>query len=203
MRFVDVQGRVAELMKGKVVIGHSLWLDLSGTCLESERMSEASLHCHLCMGHLSTCFSRNFMVFLTVLGIPHPAVATRDVALYQPFRNALRSPNSVVGLQTLMWRLMNRRAQDDKQCPVSVSRLFICDRNTYRILTICIALDPLSWRRPAPLWISIVRMPPSGRIMCPTISGPASSHRAPFPAAIPSDSALPLTFLLPERLAFL
>ncbi|THH33563.1 hypothetical protein EUX98_g672 [Antrodiella citrinella] len=83
--FQDVQNRVADLMKGKVVVGHSLWLDLS------------------------------------VLGIPHPAVATRDVALYQPFRNALRSPNQVVGLQTLMWRLMNRRAQDDKQCAARAS----------------------------------------------------------------------------------
>ncbi|KAH8102556.1 hypothetical protein BXZ70DRAFT_999382 [Cristinia sonorae] len=86
MRFQDVQARVADLMKGKTVVGHSLWLDLS------------------------------------VLGIPHPAVATRDVALYQPFRNALRSPNQVVGLQTLMWRLMNRRAQDDKQCPLEKAR---------------------------------------------------------------------------------
>ncbi|TCD67092.1 hypothetical protein EIP91_000555 [Steccherinum ochraceum] len=31
MRFQDVQARVADLMKGKVVVGHSLWLDLSGT----------------------------------------------------------------------------------------------------------------------------------------------------------------------------
>ena len=53
-----------------------------------------------------------------VLGIPHPAVATRDVALYQPFRNALRSPNQVIGLQTLMWHLMCRRCQDGHIHPV-------------------------------------------------------------------------------------
>ncbi|CCM04187.1 uncharacterized protein FIBRA_06350 [Fibroporia radiculosa] len=51
---------------------------------------------------------------LVVLGIPHPAVATRDVALYQPFRNALRTPNQIIGLQTLMWHLMRRRIQDSK-----------------------------------------------------------------------------------------
>lgn len=47
---------------------------------------------------------------LLVLGIPHPAIATRDVALYQPFRNDL--PNQSIGLQTLMWQLMRRRVQE-------------------------------------------------------------------------------------------
>ncbi|EIW86792.1 hypothetical protein CONPUDRAFT_46102 [Coniophora puteana RWD-64-598 SS2] len=75
-KFQLVQADVAQLIKGKIVVGHSLWNDLS------------------------------------VLGIPHPAVCTRDVALYQPFRNALRSPNQVIGLQTLMWHLMCRRCQD-------------------------------------------------------------------------------------------
>ena len=46
-----------------------------------------------------------------VLGIPHPAVNTRDVALYRPFRNALQT-SSLVGLPTLMWRLMGRRVQE-------------------------------------------------------------------------------------------
>lgn len=59
------------------------------------------------------------MLLVPVLGIPHPAVATRDVALYQPFRNALRSPNQVIGLQTLMWHLMCRRCQDGQLHPVS------------------------------------------------------------------------------------
>ncbi|KAF8560291.1 hypothetical protein OG21DRAFT_1401218 [Imleria badia] len=84
--FDRVQRHVAELIKGKVIVGHSLWHDLS------------------------------------VLGIPHPAVATRDVALYQPFRNALRSPNQVVGLQTLMWHLMCRRCQDGHIHPVENAR---------------------------------------------------------------------------------
>ncbi|KIK70902.1 hypothetical protein GYMLUDRAFT_89902 [Collybiopsis luxurians FD-317 M1] len=59
---------------------------------------------------------------LSVLGIPHPAVDTRDVALYQPFRNALRSPNHVVGLQTLSWQLMCRRCQESEQNPLENAR---------------------------------------------------------------------------------
>ncbi|EMD41973.1 hypothetical protein CERSUDRAFT_102358 [Gelatoporia subvermispora B] len=62
---------------------------------------------------------------LSVLGIPHPAVATRDVALYQPFRNALRTPNQVIGLQTLMWHLMRRRIQDGKICALENARAAI------------------------------------------------------------------------------
>ncbi|KZT75107.1 hypothetical protein DAEQUDRAFT_748210 [Daedalea quercina L-15889] len=77
--FSEVQDEVKRIIKGKVIVGHSLWLDLS------------------------------------VLGLPHPAVNTRDVALYQPFKNALRgSTNQVIGLQTLMWHLMRRRVQDGK-----------------------------------------------------------------------------------------
>ncbi|KAF7347898.1 hypothetical protein MVEN_01547700 [Mycena venus] len=74
--FNVLQQYVATLMRGKIVVGHGIWNDLS------------------------------------VLGIPHPAVGTRDVALYQPFRNALRSPHQIVGLQTLCWQLMRRRCQE-------------------------------------------------------------------------------------------
>ncbi|KAJ7293501.1 hypothetical protein C8J57DRAFT_1444695 [Mycena rebaudengoi] len=73
VHFSVVQQFVATMMKNKIIVGHSIWNDLS------------------------------------VLGIPHPAVHTRDVALYQPFRNALRSPNQIIGLQTLSWQLMRRR----------------------------------------------------------------------------------------------
>ncbi|KAI0721382.1 ribonuclease H-like domain-containing protein [Cerioporus squamosus] len=82
----EVQQRVAQLIMGKIIVGHTLWQDLS------------------------------------VLGIRHPAVATRDVALYQPFRNALRSPNHTVGLQTLMWHLMRRRVQENHVCPLENAR---------------------------------------------------------------------------------
>lgn len=67
----------------------------------------------------------------SVLGIPHPAVDTRDAALYmvslvlspttrkqgltcniscQPFRNGLKA-QQMVGLPTLMWNLMAREIQ--------------------------------------------------------------------------------------------
>jgi RNA exonuclease 4 len=62
-------------------------------------------------------FLFNLFLFL-VLGIPHPAVNTRDVALYQPFRNALRSHNQMVRLPTLTFHLMGRRCQEGQQNPV-------------------------------------------------------------------------------------
>ncbi|KAH9846842.1 ribonuclease H-like domain-containing protein [Lenzites betulinus] len=87
MPWKDVQDRVALLIRDKILVGHSLWQDLS------------------------------------VLGIPHPAVATRDVALYQPFRIALRfSPNSVIGLPTLMWQLMRRKVQEPHVCALETAR---------------------------------------------------------------------------------
>jgi RNA exonuclease 4 len=70
----------------------------------------------------SSVYIYKFGLTHTVLGIPHPAVATRDVALYMPFRNALRSPNQVIGLQTLMWHLMCRRIQDDELNPLENAR---------------------------------------------------------------------------------
>ncbi|KAI9512811.1 ribonuclease H-like domain-containing protein [Russula earlei] len=84
--FDEVQRRVASMIKDKVIVGHSLWNDLS------------------------------------VLGIPHPAVNTRDVALYQPFRNALRSPNQLVRLPTLTFHLMGRRCQEGQQNPLENAR---------------------------------------------------------------------------------
>ena len=46
-----------------------------------------------------------------VLGITHPAAATRDVALFVPFRAALRKPTQTVGLPTLVHHLMRRQIQ--------------------------------------------------------------------------------------------
>ncbi|KAI0307882.1 ribonuclease H-like domain-containing protein [Multifurca ochricompacta] len=86
VKFNDVQRLVADIIKDKVIVGHSLWNDLS------------------------------------VLGIPHPAVNTRDVALYQPFRNALRSPNQLVRLPTLTFHLMGRRCQEGQQNPLENAR---------------------------------------------------------------------------------
>ena len=104
MAFNTIQQYVANKIKGKVIVGHSLWNDLSG------------IHFSPIQQTLLTVPS------LIVLGIPHPAVATRDVALYVPFRNSLSSPNQIIGLQTLMWHLMSRRIQDQQQNPVSASR---------------------------------------------------------------------------------
>ncbi|KAG7450600.1 uncharacterized protein BT62DRAFT_927881 [Guyanagaster necrorhizus] len=86
MPFNSVQQLVASIIKGHVLVGHSIWNDLS------------------------------------VLGIPHPAVDTRDVALYQPFRNTLRSPNHIIGLQTLSWQLMRRRCQEGHLNPLENAR---------------------------------------------------------------------------------
>jgi RNA exonuclease 4 len=101
-KFDEVQCLVAEIIKDKVIVGHSLWNDLSGRpCFREPspaRVTVASI--------------------ILVLGIPHPAVNTRDVALYQPFRNALRSPNQLVRLPTLTFHLMGRRCQEGQQNPV-------------------------------------------------------------------------------------
>lgn len=46
---------------------------------------------------------------LSVLGVSHPAVDTRDTAVFLPFRAALGTPNAVVGLPTLIWHFMKRK----------------------------------------------------------------------------------------------
>ncbi|KAJ7103615.1 hypothetical protein B0H15DRAFT_224615 [Mycena belliarum] len=84
--FNVLQQHVAAMIKGRILVGHSIFNDLS------------------------------------VLGIPHPASSTRDVALYQPFRNALRSPHQIIGLQTLLWQLMGRRCQEGLIDPTENSR---------------------------------------------------------------------------------
>ncbi|KAJ7599446.1 hypothetical protein C8J56DRAFT_769232 [Mycena floridula] len=86
IQFSVVQEHVANLLRGNILVGHSLWNDLS------------------------------------VLGIAHPAVDTRDVGLYQPFRNALHSPRQVVGLQTLAWQLMRRQIQQQESNPLENAR---------------------------------------------------------------------------------
>ena len=68
---------------------------------------------------VATALNRRFIFILfLVLGIPHPAVNTRDVALYQPFRNALKLPGQLVRLPTLTFHLMGRRCQEGQQNPV-------------------------------------------------------------------------------------
>ncbi|KDQ12782.1 hypothetical protein BOTBODRAFT_112533, partial [Botryobasidium botryosum FD-172 SS1] len=87
--FHTVQASVAELIRGKVVVGYSLWTDFS------------------------------------VLGISHPALDTRDLAVYLPFRTALHTPNQIIGLQTLIWQLMRRHIRSGYINPVEDSRAAI------------------------------------------------------------------------------
>ncbi|KDQ20682.1 hypothetical protein BOTBODRAFT_100412 [Botryobasidium botryosum FD-172 SS1] len=84
--FQEAQARVAELLRNKIIVGHSLWTDFQ------------------------------------VLGITHPASDTRDVALFLPFRQAIRMPNQVIGLQTLVWTLMRRVIQEEHQDSVENAR---------------------------------------------------------------------------------
>lgn len=74
---------------------------------------------------VAIALNRRFICYyyFLVLGIPHPAVNTRDVALYQPFRNALKTPNQLVRLPTLTFHLMGRRCQEGQQNPVRVYHL--------------------------------------------------------------------------------
>ncbi|KAJ7587275.1 ribonuclease H-like domain-containing protein [Mycena floridula] len=88
-QFSVVQEHVANLLKGNILVGHSLWNELS------------------------------------VLGIAHLAVDTRDIGLYQPFRNALRSPNHIVSLWTLAWQLMRRRSQHQESNPLENARTIL------------------------------------------------------------------------------
>lgn len=108
IKFTDVQRDVAELIKDKVIVGHSIWNDLSGTYYTFGIMFQDKT--------IATESNRRFVDL--VLGVPHPAVNTRDVALYQPFRNALRTPNQLVRLPTLTFHLMGRRCQEGQQNPV-------------------------------------------------------------------------------------
>ena len=78
-----------------------------------------------------------------VLGIPHPAVATRDVALYRPFRTALQM-NQVIGLPTLMWRLMRRRVQEGALDSVSsISSAISMKHSQLTCVSLCHLCPPL------------------------------------------------------------
>lgn len=118
---------MASRIANKVIVGHSLWNDFSGVLLPSH-LSASPVISSLTPGSFSLSPARCVNPH-SVLGLPHPAVATRDAALYRPFRNTLRSPNHVIGLQTLMWHFMNRQVQKDHIVPVS----YILPSNQSRI----------------------------------------------------------------------
>ncbi|EJD55379.1 hypothetical protein AURDEDRAFT_49692 [Auricularia subglabra TFB-10046 SS5] len=70
------------------------------------------------VGHKS--FS-SYMV-AQVLGIAHPATLTRDVALYMPYRNALRAPNHIFELPELVSNFMMRRIGTSGEDPTENAR---------------------------------------------------------------------------------
>lgn len=80
-----------------------------------------------------------------VLGIQHPLQDTRDVALFLPFRSILGRPNEVIGLPTLMWRLMQKKVQEHFVDPVTC---FLYRLSEMERLTIAKCID--SWRMPKP-----------------------------------------------------
>ncbi|KAF9459449.1 hypothetical protein BDZ94DRAFT_1171645, partial [Collybia nuda] len=91
--FELVQLRVAEIIKGKVMIGHTLWTALS------------------------------------VLGLSHPALYTRDLALFWPLRKKLKS-RSIIDLPTLVQLFMCREVGMGYEDSLELSRssldLFRC-----------------------------------------------------------------------------
>lgn len=99
--FDEVQSAVACWIENKIVIGHQLWNDFQ-------------VRGFPCQGGRASVT----LVGLQVLGLSHPAINTRDVALCLPFRIALQRQNNTIGLQTLMWLLMRRRVQETLVDPV-------------------------------------------------------------------------------------
>ncbi|KZW02105.1 hypothetical protein EXIGLDRAFT_596966, partial [Exidia glandulosa HHB12029] len=61
-------------------------------------------------------------VILVVLGIAHPAVSTRDLALYMPYRTTLRAPNHIFELKELISSFMMRRIQVQGEEPAESAR---------------------------------------------------------------------------------
>ncbi|KZT74864.1 nucleotide-binding protein FRT1, partial [Daedalea quercina L-15889] len=61
--------------------------------------------------------------FLSVMGLAHSAIDTRDIALFMPFRRSLRGkPNVVIPLLTLVNRFMGRNIGLQGESPVEIAR---------------------------------------------------------------------------------
>ncbi|KAG5652292.1 hypothetical protein H0H81_005552 [Sphagnurus paluster] len=87
--FQDVQLRAANLIKNKVIVGHSLW---------------------------------NFLSYhAKVLGLSHPTLDTRDLALFRPLRKRLKS-KLLVGLPTLVHIYMGRNIGMEYEDSLELSR---------------------------------------------------------------------------------
>ncbi|KAH9947678.1 hypothetical protein B0H21DRAFT_737576 [Amylocystis lapponica] len=61
--------------------------------------------------------------FLSVMGLQHPAIDTRDIALFMPFRRTLKSkPNVMLSLATLVGKFMGRKIGQRGDVPVEQAR---------------------------------------------------------------------------------
>ncbi|KAF7298811.1 FAD/NAD(P)-binding domain-containing protein [Mycena indigotica] len=110
--FNVLQSTLAKLFRGKIVVGHSIWEHLSG-----------SLICLLAI--LSVIYMYfQCSVFRILLWLRGMSLCIRLIRLLlsQPFRNALRTPNQVIGLQTLCWQLMRRRCGEGLIDPAENAR---------------------------------------------------------------------------------
>ncbi|KZT40116.1 hypothetical protein SISSUDRAFT_1019342 [Sistotremastrum suecicum HHB10207 ss-3] len=84
--FQLVQETVAQIIRGKILVGYRIWLDLS------------------------------------VLGLQHPAVDTRDTALFLPLRRSIGSINEIPSLANLVGRFLRRRLGFGYQHPLEDAR---------------------------------------------------------------------------------
>ena len=104
--FVDVQQHVATLIRGKIIIGYALWQFLSVR------------HFRLASMVVGPNPGRQ------VMGLSHPAIDTRDTALFLPFRRSLHvRSNAIVPLMTLVNRLMAREFGVHGEFPVRCMRV--------------------------------------------------------------------------------
>jgi len=83
--FVDIQERVAGIIRNKILVGHRIWN------------------------------------FLSALGLSHPALGMRDLALFRPFRKKLKS-HSVVDLARLVQVFMERNVGLDYEDSLEFAR---------------------------------------------------------------------------------
>ena len=101
----DVRKSVRELLLGKVVVGYQLW--------------------ELLLVRLPPAFQPHRISDLTVLqflGVSHPAIDTRDVASFVPFRTSLGYKSSqTVPLKILVNKFMGRDIGHGFEHPVSIS----------------------------------------------------------------------------------
>lgn len=114
------------------------------------------------------------LLYVKVLGLQHLAVATRDVALYMPFRITL-STDRVIGLQTLMWHFMARQIQ--RQAIISPVRHRLRPLFTHLYYVYC------SSRMPARRWTFTAQLHRTGIIKSRGVTGLVPYPPAPFPAA--------------------